>query len=340
MNKYKITRLLLFAVLIIFNSCKKETKIIVEHNPDTRYLGLWKVSSVSNPQLSDVKYIEFKSNKTSRSYYSSGFGFKSDYISSYSPYTGQLLADIWGGQTMIFNYHFNGDTLVMEYGILIIKSLKANSSEVDNWVNNISSSDQIIGLYSDLWHGIGFDGSNILVPDYNNSKINKINLATRLPNGDISVSGSYPYTVEYDGTDLWVSNNGDDRIYRYPMAGGSSLSSSPSLGPWVYGIAFDPAGNHLWANSNNADTLYQINKTNNQIISTRYIGYGFRDMAWSNGKLYMVKNNFIYRVNTTGFVIERSYRITSGEEIYGIAAAGSDFWLNINGNKLIKVALN
>ncbi len=340
MKKYNIAGLLLFTVLIIFNSCKKETKIIVEHNPDTRYQGLWKVNSVSNPQLNEVQYLEFKTNKTMRSYFSTGAGFKSDYTSSYSPYSGQLLADIWGGQTMVFNYHFSGDTLVMEYGILVIKSLKANSSEVDNWVTNVSGIDQISGLYSDFGYGIGFDGSNILLPDYSNQIIKKINLATRLMNGDISVSGSYPYTVEYDGTDIWVSNNGDDRIYRHPLAGGSSLSSSPDLGPWVYGIAYDPAANHLWANANNTDTLYQINKTNNQKISTRYIGYGFRDMAWSNGKLYMTKNNFIYRVNTAGFVIERSYRLISGEEIYGIAAIGNDFWLNVNGNKLIKVSLN
>jgi len=335
-----ITPFLATAIFLIgFNSCKKETTIIQEYNPNIGIYGTWRVTlaPLNNPGL---KFIAFKSNKTLQTYSQSN-GFNSSTSSSFTPFTDQVLADFFNyGSAVIYNYSMKGDTLYIESGSTLIKSVKTGDSDVANWATEVSIVDEITGIFTDRPYGIGFDGSNILLPDYNTSKITKINLATRIPSGDIDVNGSYPYTVEFDGTDIWVSSNGYDIVNRHPLAGGGILSTSPRLGAWVYGIAFDPAASQIWAFSGNEDSIYMFNKTGTSLISTRQIGNGFRDLAWSNGKLFITQGNYIYRVNTNGFTIEKTYKLKIASQIYGLAAIGNDFWLNIQGDRLVKVTLN
>jgi hypothetical protein len=325
----------------LYLGCTKETTIKEEYNPNITIWGTYKATSVING-LDDLKYLKFTTKKTSHTYYMNSSGMRSLGNSSFIPFPDQVLGDFLGFGTVAYGYRFNGDTLIIDYGgTTYFKGIKVNETEVANWVEVVSKTDEISGVFTDRSQGIGFDGTNILLPDYSGSKITKINLSTRLPNGDISVSGAYPNTVEFDGTDLWLGSNGYYRMYKFPLAGGSSTGTAPShdIGAWIYGIAFDPAGNDLWAYSNNSDTLYQINRTSNTVISRKKISY-VRDMAWSNGKLYMVSGPFIYRVKTSSFEIEKTYQLKDPETIYGIAAVGNEFWLNINGNKLIKVSLN
>ncbi len=328
--------------LIIFNSCTKETITREEYNPNIGIYGVWQVVFTGNDNIKDYQYLNFSNKKSLTMYLKNSYGFKSSFTTNFAPSSDQFLADIYNwGSTQVINYYMKGDTLMMENGGLVIaKSIKSSESAVAGWAEEVTETDIIFGLYNNRDQGIGFDGTNILLPDYGNTKVTKINLSTRLPNGSIDVNGtSYPYTAEFDGTDLWVSNNGWDMINKHPIAGGS-ITGTITVGAWVYGLAYDPASTNILAYSGSDDSLYVCNKNTNTVISTRAIGYGFRDMAWSNGKLFITRESYIYRINMTGFVIEKTYKLKSNASINGIAAVGNDFWLNVNGNQLIKVTLN
>lgn len=330
------------AIAILVYGCTKETTIREEYNPNISLWGTYKVTNTLNG-LEDLRFVTFSTKKIVNSYFMSSAGMKYQHSSSIVAYPDQVIADIFGnGTSSVYNYRFSGDTLIISGGInTYFKAIKSNESEVANWVTMVSKTDEILGVYTNRTSGIGFDGTNILLPNYQESKITKINLSTRLPNGDVDLTNGYPNTVEFDGTDYWIGNNGYNRMYKYSTMGGNYLLASPNrdIGSWVYGIAFDPAGNDIWAYSNGNDTLYQINRTSNAVVSKSRISY-IRDLAWSNGKLYMVNGSYIYKISTSTLEIEKTYQLSSADNIYGIAAVGSDFWLNVNGNKLIKVTLN
>lgn len=343
MKKLLIFSLILTVTFVFVPSCKKVTTIKEVNNPDISLYGTWKVLSSDASIYRNVKYLSFSTNRMSTTYSNYGIGFNYSSTSSLQPYADQFVADLDGsGQGTVHNYHRNGDTLIIELGEqLAFKAIKANESEVSSWVTEITSTDEIAGVITNMRYGIGADGSNLLVPDYDNNKIIKISLATRIPSGTIPVNSVYPYTVEFDGTDIWCSDDGGSYIYRFPAAGGAQLSKSPKLGPWVYGIAYDPGMDRLWAFAHNTDTVYQFAKTGNTVLGRYGMGTGINDMAWSNGRLYVTFGSYIYRVNTsTGFVVEKAYKFKSGFQLYGIAAVGSDFWLNVDGDKLVKVKLD
>lgn len=330
---------LLFACIFI-PGCKKVTTIKEVNNPDIKLYGVWKI--ISPGEYPTIKYVSFSTSKVSNVYMASVVGFHSVVTATFQPYSDQVLAVLDNSlQNRVYNYHFNGDTLVLERGAsLAFTAIKASDNDVSSWVTEVSSSDEINGVISDKPYGMGFDGSNLLVPDYYSGDITKISLATRLPSGTVHVNGVSPYSVEFDGTDIWCSDDGGSYIYRYAITGGAILSTSPKLGPWIYGIAYDPTGAQIWAYANNADSMYMFAKTGTTVLATHFVPNGPTDLAWSNGKLYITENNNIHRVNPSSFTVEKTYKLKSGAAIYGIAAVGSDFWLNIEGNKLTKVTLN
>lgn len=338
-NAIKINSFI-FAIVLILNGCKKTEIIREEYNPAIPAYGTWAI--VSSTIQADVKYLQFSTDKSATVYSENNMGFKSSTSSILTPMPDQLIFDPYGyGYSTIFNYKVVGDSIFItspSYGDF--KGVKSTDANVASWAKVVTRIDEISGAFTNNTYGIGFDGTNILMADYSAFKVNKISLSTRLPAGTIDVTGSYPTTVEFDGADIWVSSNGYDIINKHPLAGGGVVSTSKPMGPWIYGVAFDPISTNLWCFAGNTDTLYSYNKTSNTVTNRIGIGNGFRDMAWSNGKLFLTRENYIYRVNPSPFTVEKTYKLKENMSIYGIAAVGNDFWLSVSGSSLIKVTLN
>lgn len=340
--KHLYSRTLVVALsILIIGSCTKETTKTEQYNPNIRIYGVWRVVTTNATEMKDFKFIDFSSKKVMHAYLQSALGFKSDFEEGFVPTEDAAIVDLYNSdQTKVVSYSISNDTLILTVGgVEVARSVKASSSDVAGWVDVVAYTETITGLFTNRNYGIGFDGVNLLIPDYNNKVITKLNLSTRLPAGDIPATGSYPYTVEFDGSDLWVSSNGFAVINKHPLAGGS-YTASITTGAWIYGIAYDPGNSVIIAYSGNEDTLYFCNKGTNKVISTKYIGPGFKDLAWSNGKLFLTYGSIIYRFNTSTMSVEKAYKIKSGELIQGIAAVGNDFWVYLSGDKLAKVTLN
>jgi len=319
-------------MIILIAGCKKDSS-----TDDIKLYGLWQVNE--SVVTDNLKFLNFKNNKTVVSYSISEDGFKSTTSSVFSPSTDQFIGTVIG--TGVLNYTVEGDLLTIKGGndIVYLKATRSTSVEPDSWVTEVTSTDHIDNLFTENNRGIGYDGSNLLFTDYTNGEIIKVSLATRSIASQVSLTNSLN-TVEYDGTDYWVAVNGYDQIKRYSTAG-NSIATSIAMGPWIYGIGY-VSPTSIICYSNNAQTLYNYNPVTNSVTNLKEVGISLRDIAISNGKTYVSSNDMIYRLNSTTFAVEKSYRVTNAGTINGIASVGNNvFWLNINdGEKILKVELN
>lgn len=319
-------------------SCKKET--IIQYKPDIKIYGLWQTIQSVSP---NAQYIRFNSSNNLSIYSQNALLFKYEVSTLFSPTETQIVADFTGsGAAAVYNYSVSGDTLSItgNNNLLLFKGLKSNSTTPDTWVTNVTSTDAINNLFTDNSRGIGYDGTNLLFADYNAGNVVKVNLATHAMAGTVAVTTSLN-TVEFDGSNYWVSSNGYDVINKYSTSG-TLLSTSTSMGSWLYGIGY-VSPTSIICYSNNEETLYNYNPTTNTITSSIAVdGLYLRDIAVANGKVFIVGSNSIYRINASTLVAEKTYIVPEASGITGIASVGgSEFWLNTNnGAKILKVELN
>lgn len=328
----------LIAVAINFNGCKKES------DSTLAVYGLWQVTA--STQLPNLKFVDFGSSKSLTAYYETPQGFRSLIISNFSPTADQLVANFMGAYypTAVYNYSITAGvlTIVGDNGQTLLTATKSVSSEPATWVTSVTSSDKIENLFTSNTNGIGYDGSNLLFSDYSGGKIIKVSLATRSVTDIINTVNSIN-TIEYDGTNYWVSRNGWDNLEKLSSTG-LSLFSSTSMGSWLYGVGY-VSPSSIICYSHNEDMLYNYNPSTDAVSNSKAVdGVNLGDIAISNGKVYIIQHggNLIYRLNATTFAVEKTYRVTDAVSVYGIASVGSNaFWLNTNdGKAILKVVLD
>lgn len=333
----KTIQLTVFLIsVLLYSGCKKDTA----ETPGI--YGLWQVTSSQVPNL---KFVKFNSNKTLDVFTETAEGFRGKVNSNFTPTTDQIVANLYGSNyypTSVYNYTISGDVLTImgDNAQVFITATKSTSDAPETWVKDVVSTDQINGLFSDNDRGIGYDGSNLLFSDYDNGKIIKVSLTTRTIAAQINAPNSIN-TIEYDGANYWVSRNGYSTIEKLDLTGTSIFTSTP-LGPWLYGIGFFSL-NSIICYSNNDNTLYKYDYGTNSLVFSKVVDdVPLRDIAISNGKVFIVANNLIYRLNSATFAVEATYRVTDAISITGIAAIATNvFWLNTQGGtKLLKVDLN
>lgn len=336
-------KILLYALAIAtavgFNGCKKKSDTLALYT-------LWQVTTTS--QYPNLKYLQFNTDKTISLYAETNEGFRVFASSNFLQGDEQIVAnlDAIEGYTvaLVLNYIIDGDnlTIIGDNAQTYLTAVKSSSTAPSGWVTNVASSDKIENLFSDNNQGIGFDGTNLLLTDYDNGKIIKVSPVTRDSVGELSTINSIN-TVEYDGLNYWVAQNGWDKLQRLNAAGTSTFSSS-SLGSWLYGIGYI-SSTSIIAYSGNEHTLYNYNSVTDAIVDSKLVeDANLGDIAILNSKVYVIRrySNFIYRINPLTFAVEKTYRITDAKLLHGIANVGGNiFWLNDNNGKtLLKVTLD
>jgi hypothetical protein len=190
------------------------------------------------------------------------------------------------------------------------------------WVRPVDPTDSIpapvnqrsdIGSDStNLWMGSGLAGNPVLY---------RINLATRAVTTIIP-----PLLVtasEWDGGALWCSGAFTSTLSRIDTGTGGALSTSPTIGGNIFGLAWD--GQYLWAGSQSAASLSVYNPQTNSVIQTVPGVYG-DGMAFSQGFLYLCKDGAIHKCIPSPFRAVGSYSIP-GARSYGIASDGTALWV-------------
>jgi len=77
--------------------------------------------------------------------------------------------------------------------------------------------------------------------------------------------GSSPSGLAWDGSHLWMADDGTDTVYKLDPSNGSVLASFKSPGSAPRGLAWD--GTHLWQSDNTTRKLYKLEQAKGTVLS-------------------------------------------------------------------------
>ncbi|MFA5359807.1 MAG: cadherin-like beta sandwich domain-containing protein, partial [Patescibacteria group bacterium] len=186
-----------------------------------------------------------------------------------------------------------------------------------------------------------------------------------------SGTGSYPYAIAFDGTNMWTANSNGNSVTKISPTGEMTTYSGTGARP--YGIAFD--GTNMWTANSNGNSVTKISPTGEM---TTYSGTGGSPVAIAFDGTNMWTANTggsVTKISPTGEMTTYSgtgsypYAITfdgtnmwtanllndsvtkisptgemttytgTGSDPYGIAFDGTNMWTaNSNGNSVTKIS--
>lgn len=138
-------------------------------------------------------------------------------------------------------------------------------------------------------------------------------------------TANFVWAVEWDGTHLWCSNNGYERIFRVDPATGGNLAFSVEMGAWITGIAL--VGPLLWCSSHNERMLYAYDPATDAVLDTLSVGAQVHGMAYDGVHLFMCVNGRVNRCTTAPLEVLATYRL-GDLYIDGIAFDGAGYWIS------------
>ena len=226
-----------------------------------------------------------------------------------------------------FNYTVSGDTLTLSRpNGQVVATHAPSAPAMSAWVVPAVAG-AAVPVTADIAEGtdLAWDGSHFWVGTTSNRDgIQEIALDTG------EVSSTIPTSLDvigigWDGAHFWVSNDGQDKVYKIDNAG-AVLETSPTMGPWVEGIAFD--GTKIWGYSHNEQTLYAYVPGTTTLTDTIPLpdAYG-GGIEFANGFLYLVTGNSIYKIQTSPPKVVTTYSFYGLYDLTGIAFDGTDFFV-------------
>ncbi len=321
---------------MVFITCKEPPMV----EPETpAYIGVWKI--VEAPAGLNLSYMEFSENQFyhfSNTFWKDSIGFRTFYASFFDIKGGNISLQLDAKMDSMLTYQFavTGNLLTLSsMGIPVIRAVRSSEKETENWMSIIDAEDNFFSAGNR--RGMGHYEEGVLMCDYYGNNIEKFNVKSKAVVGNISLDGASSVDVTYDDSFLWVTDSSYS-IRKYHADGGAPIEMiSGEMGKLV-SLVCEPQSPYIWCYGANG-TLYSYQKHTGKITSTTYIGKGFTDIEWLNGKLYLTRKSSIYRVNPSPFTIEKSYHHNMQMDIFGISAYDNKFLLNLE-IKLVQVSLN
>ena len=227
-----------------------------------------------------------------------------------------------------FNYAVSGNTLTLSRPNGQIVATRAPSAPATNaWVVPAVASGPAITIAASIGEGtdLAWDGAHFWVGnDDATDTIQQIALDTG------EVSSTLPANMDvigigWDGAHFWVSDDGHDKVYKIDNTG-AVLETSPAMGAWVQGIAFD--GTKIWGYSQNEQTLYAYVPGTTTLTDTIPLpdAYG-GGIEYANGFIYLVTGNSIYKIQPSPPKVLTTYSFYGLYYLVGIAFDGTNFYV-------------
>jgi hypothetical protein len=303
-------------------SCKKDDNTLPDYVQGIT--GGWKYIN----SLNNEKYLLIYNNSTFSMLTSNKQGLRGRADGILLVTGGQIMFDEGSGgeysNISIYNYEFNGDTLILTKPLQTIKLVKDKSApETSDWIKSLEALVKTKAPISDITD-IAYDGTYIWYGNaYNSDYLYKIN-PTNFTKDSVKITQS-AWAIESDGAYLWVSSNGSSTINKLDKSTGGTISTSISMGSWIYGIAKN--SNFLWCYSNNEDMLYKYNTNTNTVAENIEVEGNWGGLAFVNNYLYIASDGKINKCTTSPLTTTLSFEL-AGYYIYGIAHDGSNFWVS------------
>ena len=309
-----------FTVFVIF-SCKKDNDTVPDYN--SAIAGSWKyVSGMTNE-----KYLEVYNDRTYSILSSDAQGMNDRMDGILQLTNNQLTIELntgYGQLLSLYNYVMHGDSLILTKPSIRIALVKDKTApDTTAWIKNLTIVTKTNAPVSTLTD-IAFDDTSIWYGNgYASHYLYKINTTSLFV--DSIPTTRYAWSVEPEGSDLWVSSDGSDKVFKISKSTGSDIFTSTSMGSWIYGIAKD--NNFLWCYSGNENTLYKYNITGNTVDLTIPIEGEWDGLAMAGGSLYVASNGKLYKLSLTPLMATASFELP-GYSIGGVAYDGSSFWVS------------
>lgn len=181
---------------------------------------------------------------------------------------------------------------------------------------------------SSVWIAFSFDSDDII--NYPNGvflddvllqkgMLNVPTIVTSFP-----APGSSSRGLTYDGTNLWCSDETNDRIYKL-STDGNIISSFASPGSIPSGLAWD--GNNLWNTDINSARTYKLSNSGSILSSFSTPELSPSGLTWDGSNLWLsdAASQTIWQLSTNGIV--QSTITAAGTYHYGLAWDGQNLWM-------------
>lgn len=182
--------------------------------------------------------------------------------------------------------------------------------------------------------GMGYHSPYLYHADYTTSRI-----YTTTTTGSVVRSMSAPASslgVDFTGTYFWVACYSPSMIYQLTSTGSTVRSwSGPASG---YGITY--GGTYVWFSSaRSGNNIYQYTTVGSLVRSFRGPGTFNGGLDWANGYIWVgdwpATNAGVFRITTTGSVVESYRPVPSRGRSAGVAWDGGYLWYSENTSRYV-----
>lgn len=148
---------------------------------------------------------------------------------------------------------------------------------------------------------------------------------------DTSGQSGDPYGITTDGSNIWIVDPLDDKVYKYTMAG-VFVSWFSTIGHGTAPVSITTDGSNIWVSESATDEVYKYTMAGVYVNSWDTSGqsgspYGITTDG-SNIWIFDITTDFVYKYTMAGVYTTESWT-PSVETIdpYGIATDGSNIWV-------------
>jgi YVTN family beta-propeller protein len=147
--------------------------------------------------------------------------------------------------------------------------------------------------------------------------------------------GNLPSALAFDGTNVWVANNGSNTFTRYLATTGAAVGSAVTVGSQPIALAFD--GTNVWVANYGSNYIARYSAASGAIVgSTITVGTLPRALAYDGANIWVANNgsNTIARYSvSTGIIVAST--ITVGNQPSALAFDGHNMWVANRGSDTI-----
>lgn len=286
------------------------------------------------------RYLDFTDKQICRAYYSDENGFTSFVSLSYTSTESSITMSIPGisQSATTFSYQVNAQNLFLRLDgkdTLVLKSTSAKPGL--DWTE-INALEQIDTLLGTNYEGLAFDGTNVWGCDLSSNEMIKVDLAaktvTRLWDKGLLCS-----RFEFVNGYIYRAGKDDNTLYYHGPNSDLFGDAVFTFGSAIKGIAYVPSDVYIWCYCQNGD-LYKFQKNAKKVMASFNVGQGFTEVKWFDGKLLMVRGEFIYQFDPETKMISKAYHLGNIGTVYGMTpVTNGDIWLNVDGTSLKRIRL-
>ncbi len=143
--------------------------------------------------------------------------------------------------------------------------------------------------------------------------------------------GRFPYGVSSDGSHVWVTNTGEERVSEIEASSGTVIHTIP-VGGYPWGVSSD--GTHVWVANFEEDTVSEIEASSGTVIATIPVG-SFPEGVSSDGTRVWVTNleGTVSEIEASSGTVIRT--IPVGGDPLDVSSDGTDAWVTNSGEDTV-----